>query len=163
MKKLILPLLAIFSSVVLFAQGITTKEIISIDTYGKNVKTILFEKKTSENSISFALKAENKSSKDFAKCKWITSLSKEELMCFVDALEDFEVASSLENSLFNFIYKKNKIKIQIKDTKCTSEHKVYYFQKSCNRALSFIILANEIPEIISGLKQSIREIEYVSK
>ena len=162
MKKLLLPV-AILSSIVLFAQGLTKKHIISINTYEKNEKTILFEKQTSDNSISFALKAENKSSKDFAKCKWITSLSKEELMYFVDALEALEVGSSLESSLFNFVYKKNKIKIKIKDTKCTSEHKTYYFQQSCNRILSFVILPNEVPKILSALKQTIREIEYVSK
>jgi len=162
MKKLLLPV-AILSSIVLFAQGIITKEIISIDTYEKNVKTILFEKQISGNSISFVLKAENRSSKDFAKCKWITSFSQEEIIFFLDALEDLEVSSSLETPLFNFIYKKNRVKINIKDTKCTSEHKMFYFQKSCNRALSFIIPSNEMPEIISNLKQSIREIEYVSK
>ncbi|MEC9208824.1 MAG: hypothetical protein VX762_00165 [Bacteroidota bacterium] len=162
MKKILLPV-AILSSILLFPQELIKKYIISINTYEKNAKTILFEKQILDNSISFVLKAENKSSKDFAKCKWITSLSKEELMYFIDALEALEVGSSLESSLFNFVYKKNKIKIQIKDTKCTSEHKMYYFQKSCNRMLSFVILPNEVPNMLSTLKQTIREIEYVSK
>ena len=162
MKKLLLPI-AIFSSVVLFAQTVTTKNIISINTYEKNVKTILFQKQTSDNKISFILKAENNSSKEFTQCKWITTLSKDELIYFVDALEALEVGSSLKSSLFNFFYEKNKIKIQIKNSKCTSGHKMYYFQESCNRALSFVILANEASKIVSFLKQTIREIEHVSK
>ena len=36
----------------------------------------------------------SKSSKDFTKCKWITSMSKEELMYFVDGLESLVPASS---------------------------------------------------------------------
>ena len=162
MKKLFFPII-MFSSFMLFAQGPTTQNIISINTYEKNKKTILFKKQTSGNSISFVLKAENQSSKDFTKCKWITPLSKEELIYFIDELESLEVGSSTESSLFNFVYKKKKIKIQIKNTKCTSEHKIYYFQQSCNRILSFVILANEAPEILSALKQTIREVKYVSK
>ena len=64
---------------------------------------------------------------------------------------------------FNFIYKKNKIKIQIKDTRCTSEHKIYYFQQSCKRRLSFVILEDKRVKITSALKQVLREFEYVSK
>ena len=161
MKKILFPI-AILSTIALFSQVQTTKSIVRINTYEKHVKTILFEKRTLENNISFVLNAENKSSKDFTKCKWITLLSKEELAFFVDALENLQVGSSLDNPLFNFIYKKNKIKINIKKSKCTSEHKIYYFQQSCNRALSFVILDNEVSEIVSKLKYSIGEIKYVS-
>ena len=162
MKKIILPIL-IFSFVLLFGQGKVTQYIISIITHEKNSKKILFEKETSDHDISFVLKAENQSSKDFTKCKWITLFSVEELIDFLDVLENIDIGSSVESSVFKIIYKKNRIKVEIKNTKCTSEHKVYYFQKSCNRALSFIILPNETSEIISVLKQTITEINYVTR
>jgi hypothetical protein len=148
---------------VLFGQVKITKEIISINTHERNKKTILFEKTVSDNKIAFVLKAENKSSKDFAKCKWITLLSKEELMFFVDALENLEIGSSFDSPLFSFVSKKNKVRIFINDTKCTSEHKMYYFQQSCNRKLSFILLKDNISNIVASLNQTIRDFEYVSK
>ena len=162
MKKVFLPI-AILSFIALFSQEIITKDIISFNTNERNEKTILFEKQSLDDKILFFLKAENKTSKDFTKCQWITSLSKEELIYFIDVLENLQVGSSVENPLFNFIYKKNKIKIQIKDSRCTSEHKIYYFQQSCKRRLSFVILEEKTVEITSALKQALREIEYVSK
>ena len=153
----------IFISSLLFGQVLITKNILSINTNEKNIKTILFKKQTLRNAISFLLLAENQSSKDITKCKWITSLSKEELIFFVDALEHLKTGSSLENSFFNFVFKKNKIKIDINDVKCTSEHKTYYFQKSCKRHLSFVIHKNQVPKMLSALKAEINEINYVSK
>jgi hypothetical protein len=85
------------------------------------------------------------------------------LIDFLDVLENIDIGSSVENSVFKIAHKKNRIKVQIKNTKCTSEHKVYYFQQSCKRELSFIILPNETSEIISVLKKTIVEINYVIK
>lgn len=162
MKKLFLPI-AICSSFLLFAQQIITKSIISFNTHERNSKTVLFEKQDLDYNTNFLLKAENKTSKDFTKCKWITSLSQDQLSYFIDVLENLEVGSSVESRLFNFVYKKNKIKIYINDSRCTSEHKIYYFQESCKRRLSFVILEDEKSEITSALKQVLREIEYVRK
>ena len=110
MKKLFLPI-AICSSFLLFAQQIITKSIISFNTHERNSKTVLFEKQDLDHNINFLLKAENKTSKDFTKCKWITSLSQDQLIYFIDVLENLEAGSSVESRLFNFVYKKNKIKI----------------------------------------------------
>jgi hypothetical protein len=162
MKKLILPIL-ISSFFLSFGQENITKDVLRINTHERNSKNILFEKKTSVDDISFVLKAENQSTKDFTKCKWITLLSAEELIDFLDVLENIDIGSSVENSVFKIAHKKNRIKVQIKNTKCTSEHKVYYFQQSCKRELSFIILPNETSEIISVLKKTIVEINYVIK
>ncbi|MEC7646703.1 MAG: hypothetical protein VX689_04385, partial [Bacteroidota bacterium] len=101
MKKHFL-LFSIFTSSLLFGQVLITKNILSINTNDKNIKTILIEKQTSQNDISFILTAENQSSKDITKCKWITSLSKEQLIFFIDALKHLKADSSLENSIFNF-------------------------------------------------------------
>ena len=80
-------------------------------------------------------------------------MSQDQLIYFVDVLENLEVGSSVESRLFNFVYKKNKIKIYINDSRCTSEHKTYYFQESCKRRLSFVILEDEKSEITSALKR----------
>ena len=153
----------LLSSIILCAQQVESETILSVNSYERNAKTILFEKKISDNNITFILKAENQSSKDFTKCKWISSFSKEEIMYFVDILDGLEVSSSVESSLFNVVSKKKKIKVEIKNTKCTSQHKTYYFQESCKRVLSFVFLSSETPKIVEALKKSADSVVYARK
>jgi len=157
MKSLLLLFLSIFSSVVLLAQAVITKNIISIDTQEKNAKTILFAKQLTNSSTSFLLKAKNETSKDYSKCKWESTLSKDELEYFVDALEVIELGTDFECSLFKLKYKKNKLNVQFNDTKCTSEHKIYYFQKSCKRALSFVLKPNQLDMVINKLDHALND------
>ena len=154
MKSLLLPL-AIFSSVVLFAQEIITKDIVSINTKEKNSKTILFTKKISNNKTSFILEANNKTSKDYSKCKWVTDISSGELKYFVDELVALEPGISFESSLFHIIYKKDKIKVKFIDTKCTSEHKTHYFQESCKRTLQFVLLPQQVLTLNSSINKEL--------
>ena len=44
-----------------------------------------------------------------------------------------------------------KIKVKFKKTKCISDHKVFYFQESCNRSLNFIIYQQQIEGILGEL------------
>jgi len=147
----------------LFGQTLKQEKIISVNTSEKNTKEILFSKRISDSKVSFILKAENISSKDFTKCQWISSFSREELILFINELEALEAGASLENSIFSITYKKKKIKIKIKDTKCIGEHKTFYFQESCNRSLSFILLPHNIAEITIPLKDVLNEINYANK
>jgi len=154
MKSLLLPL-AIFSSVVLFSQEIITKDIVSINTKEKNSKTILFAKKISNNKTSFILEANNKTSKDYSKCKWVTDISSGELKYFVDELVALEPGISFESSLFHIIYKKDKIKVKFLDTKCTSEHKTHYFQESCKRTLQFVLSPQQSITLSSSINKEL--------
>lgn len=156
--KIILLLITFFSSILLHSQSVIIKNILSINTFERNVKEVLFQKKTSDSNSNFVLKAENRSSKDFTKCKWISLLSKEQLIDFLSMLENSESGSSLDSPLFTVVYKKKKIKIQIKSTKCTAEHKTHYFQKTCNRELSFVILDSQISKIVSELRKELQNI-----
>ena len=162
MKK-ILFITLIFSFFISSTQDVRLTNIASVKTHEKNKKKIFFEKQVIGSNTSFLLKAENNSSKDFTKCKWVTSFSKKQFLHFINQLDNLEPGSSTENSLFSIIYKKNKIKIYIKDTKCTSEHKMYYFQKSCSRKLKFTILEGDILELITTLRSSVNELNYVTK
>ena len=155
-------LLVILSPMLLFSQIQKTKTIITFDTVDRNTKSILFAKKKTGDNISYVLSAENKTSKDFAKCKWLTSISKKEIRSLINALETLEKDSSIESDIFNLAYNKNKITVQIKQTKCTSEHKTYYFQKSCKRALSFIILPDIASELLTKLNKEISESDFTA-
>ena len=48
----------------------------------------------------------------------------------MNSLESIEEIKLVENSVFKIKKKKGKIAITVKNTKCTSENKLYKFQKS---------------------------------
>ena len=157
MKPLLLLFLSLFSSVVLLAQAVITENIISIDTYEKNAKTILFAKQFTNSNTSFLLKAKNETSKDYNGCKWVSTLSKDEIEYFVDALEVIELGTDFECSLFKLKFKKDILNIQFNNTRCTSEHKTHYFQKSCKRSLSFILKLNQLNMLIDKLNHALND------
>jgi len=162
MKKLLLPL-ALFITISVLSQGITTSKITSINTLERNSKTIFFFKQANNNNTSFLLKAMNESSKDFTKCKWITSLTHSELSLFVNKLDLLENGVDFDCSSFRINYRKNKVVINIHDTKCTSEHKTFYFQESCNRKLTFSLRADQISILIKDLQKSLEQEQLVIK
>jgi hypothetical protein len=162
MKKLLLPL-ALFITISVFSQGVTTSRITSINTLERNSKTILFFKQGNNKNTSFLLKAMNKSSKDFTKCKWITSLTHSELSLFVNKLDLLEEGVDFDCSSFRINYRKKKVVINIHDTKCTSEHKTFYFQESCNRKLTFSLKVDQISILIKDLRKSLEQEQLVKK
>lgn len=162
MKKLLLPL-ALFITISVLPQAITTSKITSINTLARNSKTIFFFKQVSNSNTSFLLKAMNESSKDFTKCKWITSLTHSEFSLFVNKLDLLENGVDFDCSSFRINYRKDKVVINIHDTKCTSEHKTFYFQESCNRKLTFSLRADQISILIKDLKKSLQQEQLVVK
>ena len=162
MKKLLLPL-ALFITISVLSQGITTSKITSINTLERNSKKIFFFKQANNNNTSFLLKAKNESTKDFTKSKWITSLTHSELSLFVNKLDLLENGVDFDCSSFRINYRKNKVVINIHDTKCTSEHKTFYFQESCNRKLTFSLRADQISILIKDLKKSLEQEQLVVK
>lgn len=162
MKKILLPL-ALFITISVFSQGVRTSRITSINTLERNSKTILFFKQGNNNNTSFLLKAMNKSSKDFTKCKWITSLTHSELSLFVNKLDLLEEGVDFDCSSFRINYRKKKVVINIHDTKCTSEHKTFYFQESCNRKLTFSLRVDQISILIKDLRKSLEQEQLVKK
>jgi hypothetical protein len=105
----------------------------------------------------------NESSKDFTKCKWITSLTHSELSLFVNKLDLLEKGVDFDCSSFRINYRKNKVVINIHDTKCTSEHKTFYFQESCNRKLTFSLRGDQISILIKDLRKSLEQEQLVIK
>ena len=102
------------------------------------------------------MSAKNKTSKNFNKCKWISLLTKKELGSFAITLEKIKQGETIKTNFFTLKAKNNRVRVHFNNTKCTSEHKTHYFQKSCNRELSFIVQQNQIKELTKTL---IRDIE----
>ena len=154
MKNSITLLLSCFFTTALLSQENKIEIITSFETSEKNAKTIILTKEEKSNSINFGVIAENKSNKDYTKCKWVTSITIKQLDFLLNSLESIEEIKLVENSVFKIKKKKGKIAITVKNTKCTSEHKLYKFQKKCNRELKFVIKNNNIKKILADLKKS---------
>jgi len=147
--KPILLILSIFSSFSIFGQ-IVTKEFFQIQTADKNAKTIIFQKQYIDLNESFLITAFNKSSNDFTKCSWEVELS-------IDCLKELYLALSELNFDDNsqVIYKnisvkvkKGKVRVSFLNSSCLNEHSISYFQKSCNRELSFPIKPEQINSFV---------------
>ena len=154
MKNSITLLLSCFFTSVLLSQENKIEIITSFETSEKNAKTIILAKEEKSNSINFGVIAENKSTKEYTKCKWVASITLKQLDFLMNSLESIEEIKLVENSVFKIKKKKGKIAITVKNTKCTSEHKLYKFQKKCNRELKFVIKNNNIQQILADLKKS---------
>ena len=161
MKKIMIAL-SLFISTSLYSENYIIKEIIRFNSNEKNSKSIFFSKKINSENVTYLLSAENKTSREFAKCKWETVISKIDLKNLIEALESINNASVIKSNAFDISVQKDKIKFKIKRTKCTSEHKTFYFQKSCKKDLNFVISLTIIPELIFALKESIEKNEFIT-
>jgi hypothetical protein len=147
--KITLLILSIFSYLSVFGQ-IVTKEFFQVQTADKNEKTIIFQKQYIDLNESFLITAFNKSSNDFTKCTWEVELS-------IDCLKELYLALSEINFDDNsqVIYKnisvkvkKGRVRISFLNSICLNEHSISYFQKSCNRELSFPIKPEQINSFV---------------
>ena len=150
MKSLLLSL-ALIIKISVFSQNVITSKIFAFETLEKNSKIIQIAKRIQAESLSYILKAENKTSKDYVSCKWKTEISINELALFVKMMKELNVGDLYESNLFDLDFKNNKIKVKFKKTKCISDHKLFYFQESCKRSLHFVIYKKQIEGIVKEL------------
>lgn len=150
MKSFLLSLALILTFSV-FSQSVTTTKIVAFQTLENNSKSIEIAKLIQDERESYVLKAKNETSKDYVSCKWKTEISINELTLFAEMLKELNLGDSYESNLFDLYSRKNKVKVKFKKTKCISDHKVFYFQESCNRSLNFIIYQQQIEGILGEL------------
>ncbi len=142
-------ILSIFSSLSIFCQ-IVTKEFFQIQTADKNAKTIIFQKQSIDLNESFLITAFNKSSNDFTKCSWEVKLSIDCLKELHQTLSEinFDDNSQITYKDFSVKVKKGRVRVFFLNSSCLNEHSTAYFQKSCNRELSFVINPQQINSFI---------------
>ena len=141
--------LFIFSSFSVFGQIVTT-ELFQIHTSDKNAKTIIFQKQSIDLIESFLITAFNKSSNDFTKCSWEVKLSIDCLKELYQVLSEinFDDNSQIVYKNISVKVKKGRVRIFFLKSSCLNEHSVSYFQKSCNRELSFPIKPEQINSFV---------------
>jgi len=147
--KPILLILSIFSSFSIFGQ-IVTKEFFQLQTADKNAKTIVFHKQSIDLNESFLITASNKSSIDFTSCSWKVKLSIDCLKELYQALSEinFDDNSQIIYKNLSVKVKRGRVTIIFLNSSCLNEHSISYFQKSCNRELSFAIKPEQINSFV---------------
>ena len=78
-----------FFTIALLSQENKIEIVTSFETSEKNAKTIILAKEEKSNSINFGVIAENKSTKEYRKCKWVTSITLKQLD-LMNSLESIE-------------------------------------------------------------------------
>ena len=147
--KPILLILSIFSSFSIFGQTVT-KEFFHIETSDRNAKKIIFHKQSIDLNESFLITAFNKSSNDFTSCSWKVKLSVDCLKELHQELSEinFDDNRKITYKNFSIKVKKSKVRVSFFNSTCLNEHSTSYFQKSCNRELSFAISPQQINSFI---------------
>ena len=142
-------LLTICSSFSIFGQ-IVTEELFQIQTSEKNAKKIIFHKQSDHLNEMFLITASNMSSNDFKSCTWKVKLS---IDCLKELCEELSDLNFDNNS--QIIYKnlsvnvnRGKVRLSFFNSRCLNEHSISYFQKSCNRELSFSISQQQINSFV---------------
>ncbi len=99
---------------------------------------------------SFLITAFNKSSNDFTKCSWEVKLSIDCLKELHQTLSEinFDDNSQITYKDFSVKVKKGRVRVFFLNSSCLNEHSTAYFQKSCNRELSFVINPQQINSFI---------------
>lgn len=147
--KLNLFFLFILFSVSVYGQ-IVTKEAYQICTTEKNSKTIIFHKKSINLNESVLVTALNHSSSDFTSCSWEVDLSIDAINQLHQVLAkiNFNSNSQITYKKFSVKVKRGKVRVVFFNSSCLNEHSTSYFQKACNRKLSFFISRDQIKSFV---------------
>ena len=135
MKRLILLLSIIIFCVSNSISQELKQEIFVLDFSQSNSKKFI----VLERNNQYIFKAINKEKREIHRCKWNVTLNKKQIEDFKNSLELLIENNEKEDEdyLYKLIRKKDEIKLLFKNSKCSAEHKLYYFQKDCNR--NFVI------------------------
>ena len=95
--------------------------------------------------------AYNKKSNDVQSCEWKQKLNHQQINILKKSFKNLENKDVIENKLFKITKKKNKIVLIFKRSTCNADHKLYYFQKDCNKDFKIILPKYKFQEIIENL------------
>jgi len=152
MKKIILLLLiSTLSNSFIFSQK-SGEIIFNHEITSKNSKKIVVIK----NNGNYIFQLYNKENKNMQSCKWKIKLKKEQVNKLIIAIENSinNDKDNHENYLYKINRQKNTIKLTFIKSVCDAEHKLYYFQKDCNREFILKMSVSDFEKLISNLKNN---------
>ena len=115
-------------------------------SYEKSKKLLV-----SKDKDFFIFTAYNKKSNDVQSCEWKQKLNHQQINILKKSFRNLENKDVIENKLFNITKKKNKIVLIFKRSTCNVNHKLYYFQKDCNKEFKIVLPKYKYQEIIENL------------
>ena len=149
MKRLVLLLsIIIFYSSNSISQDLE-QEIFVLDFSKSNSKKFI----VLEINNQYIFKAINKEKKEVQSCEWKKALNIQQIEKLKNSLELLIENNEKEdeNHLYKLIRKKDEIKFLFKNSKCLAKHKIYYFQKDCNRNFVMKMKIIEIEKLLYNL------------
>ena len=115
-------------------------------SYEKSKKLLV-----SKDKDFFIFTAYNKKSNDVQSCEWKQKLNHQQINILKKSFRTLENKDVIENKLFKITKKKNKIVLIFKRSTCNVNHKLYYFQKDCNKEFKIVLPKYKLEEIIENL------------
>lgn len=163
MKSILFTLIACISFSLFSQVEISSEKIIDFKTIERNKKNVSFFQENNHLTPSFIISANNGKSKEFRRCKWETKLDFDLMNSFIQKLEliDINKEKSIQYNNFLINVKRNKVRIQFVNSRCTQQHKTHYFQESCSKQFSFRLSLDQKNELVSKLTNILNNQEYV--
>ena len=149
MKRFILLLsMFVFYSSSLISQELK-QEIFVLDFSKSNSKKFIVLKINNQ----YIFKAINKEKKEIQSCEWKMTLNIQQIEKLKNSLELLIENNEKENEnhLYKLIRKKDEVRLLFKNSKCLAKHKIYYFQKDCNRNFVMKMKIIEIEKLLYNL------------
>ena len=129
------------------------QEIFVLDFSKSNSKKFIVLKINNQ----YIFKAFNKENKEVQRCKWKITLNNKQIKELQKSLELLleNHKKEDESHLYELIRKKDEIKLLFKNSKCLAEHKLYYFQKDCNKDFVMKMKVIEVEKLLYNLNKEI--------
>jgi len=130
-----------------YSNAIVEKPTVIYSTHYEKSKKLL----VSKDKDFFTFTAYNKRSNDVQSCEWKQKLNHQQINILKKSFKNLENKDVIENKLFKITKKKNKIVLIFKRSTCNADHKLYYFQKDCNKEFKIVLPKYKFQEIIENL------------
>ena len=149
MKRFTFIFLFLITPFIVFTQN--SKEIFKLEFSKFNTKRLIV---TQNQNNNYVFSSYNEEREDIQKCKWKVELDKKKTLKLILELENVmeNKTKNSEGNFYKIIRQKDKIKLIFKNSKCTSEHKLYYFQKECNKEYIMKMSITEYKKLIFSLR-----------
>ena len=132
------------------------EEIFFLNFSKSNSKKFIVLKRNNQ----YIFKAINKEGTEVQSCQWKTTLNEQQ----IEKLENSIVLlienkkKEEENHLYKLTRKKDEIKLIFKNPKCSAKHKLYYFQKDCNRNFVMKMKIIEVEKLLYNLNKNKKDL-----
>ena len=148
-----LSLILIFTFIILFSalsQSKKEKTLYKLDFSEENKKKFIVSKYNED----FIFRTYNKKKKEVETCKWEVKINYTKTLKLITEIEQIlsDPDYTSDNYLFNIKQNKKYIKLMFKNSSCISEHKLYYFQKDCDRSFIIKMKKEEFEQMLHNLK-----------